>query len=131
MKKSTLGLGAAESLMDDFFWPRWHFEVSVFLLLGVGRGQGIDQTVEWGEVSTVCALDGLLDAVIAWDQDGVGSAHVGEARSAVGFAMPSGEPLSKSPTVGKHRRERRRILSAGDTREIAEKEGEIDVLGSH
>jgi len=30
-------LGAAESFLDDFFRPRWRFEVSVFDLFGVGR----------------------------------------------------------------------------------------------
>ena len=129
-KKSKLGLGAAESLMDDFFWPRWRFEVGVFDLISVGRGQGIDETVERGKVATVRALDGLLDAVIARDQDGVGSAHVGEAHGGVGFPPPLGEPLSKSLSAGKHRRERCRILSAGDTCEVTEKEGEIDLLGA-
>jgi hypothetical protein len=40
------GLGAAESFLDDFFRPRWRFEVSVFDLFGVGRSQGIHQSVE-------------------------------------------------------------------------------------
>src|ERR1035437_3018171 len=66
-KKSKLGLSAAESLMDDFIRLRGRFEVSVFGLLSVGRGQGIDETVERGKVATVAALDGLLNAVIARD----------------------------------------------------------------
>src|ERR1051326_7495351 len=109
--------------MDDFFWSRWHFEVSILRLLRVRRGQGIDETVERGKVATVRAVDGLLDAVIARDQDRVGSAHVGEAHGGLGFATPFGEPLSKSLTAGKHCRKCCRILSAGDTCEVTEKEG--------
>ena len=99
-------------------------------LLSVGRGQGIDETVERGKVATIGALDGLLDAVIARDKDRVGSAHVGEAHGGVGFATPFCEPLCKRLTAGKHRRKRCRILSAGDTCEVTEKEGEIDLLGA-
>jgi|SRR5580704_7365220 hypothetical protein len=61
------GLGAAESFLDDFFRPRWRFEVSVFDLFGVGRGQGIHQTVEWNKVADISTLDCLLHTVIARD----------------------------------------------------------------
>ena len=78
--------------MNDFIGLRWRFEVGVFGLLGEGFGQGIDEAVERGKVATIAALDGLLNAVIARDQDGVGSAHVGEARPGLGFSAPFGEP---------------------------------------
>jgi hypothetical protein len=116
--------------MDDFFWSRWRFEVSVFGLVSVGRGQGIDETVERGKVAAIGVLDGLFDAVIARDQDRVGSAHIGEAHGGVGFAAPFGEPWRKQLTAGKHRLDRCGILSAGDTRKVTEKEGEIDLVGA-
>ena len=37
-EKLKLWLGAAESFVDDFFWSRWRFEISVFDLFSVGRG---------------------------------------------------------------------------------------------
>ena len=40
-----LRLGAAERFVDDLFWSRWRFEISVFDLLGVRRGERIDETV--------------------------------------------------------------------------------------
>ena len=85
--------------------------------------------MERGEVSTVGTLDGLLDAVIARDEDGVGSAHVSEVLRWVGFATPCGEPFLKSLTAVKHCRKRFRILSAGDTCEVTEKECKVDPLG--
>ena len=33
-----VALGAAKSLVDDFFWSRWRFEISVFDLVSIGRG---------------------------------------------------------------------------------------------
>ena len=33
-----VALGAAKSLVDDFFWSRWRFEISVFDLVNIGRG---------------------------------------------------------------------------------------------
>ena len=57
-----LWLGAAKSFVDDFFWSRWRFKISVFDLVSVGRGERIDETVERGTVATIGALDGLLDA---------------------------------------------------------------------
>ena len=33
-----VALGAAKSLVDDFFWSRWRFEISVFNLVSIGRG---------------------------------------------------------------------------------------------
>jgi hypothetical protein len=65
--RTKLGLSAAESFANDFFRPRWLFEISVFSALRVGLSQGISETVERGKVSTIGALDGMLDAVIAWD----------------------------------------------------------------
>ena len=66
-EKPKLGLGATESFVDDFFWSRWRFEISVFDLVSVGRGQRVDETVERGEVAIIGALDGLLDSVITRD----------------------------------------------------------------
>ena len=66
-EKSKLGLGATESFVDDFFWARCRFEISVFDLVSVGRGQRVDETVERGEVAIIGALDGLLDSVITRD----------------------------------------------------------------
>jgi hypothetical protein len=37
-EKPKLGLGATESFVDDFFWSRWRFEISVFDLVTIGRG---------------------------------------------------------------------------------------------
>ena len=62
-----LWLGTAESFVDDFFWSWWRFEISVFDLVSVGRGQRVDETVERGEVAIIGALDGLLDSVITRD----------------------------------------------------------------
>ena len=114
--------------MDDFFWLRWRFKVSVFDLFSVGRGQGIDETVERGEVATIGALDGLLHSMVARDQDRVGSAHVGEVLGGVGFPTPLGEPFFKRLAVRKHRSKRLRIPSTGDACEMTEEEGEIDLL---
>ena len=33
-----VALGAAKRLVDDFFWSRWRFEISVFDLVSIGRG---------------------------------------------------------------------------------------------
>ena len=33
-----IALGAAKSFVDDFFWSRWRFEISVFDLVSIGRG---------------------------------------------------------------------------------------------
>ena len=66
-EKPKLGLGTTESFVDDFFWSRWRFEISVFDLVSVGRGQRVDETVEQGEVAIIGALDGLLDSVITRD----------------------------------------------------------------
>ena len=33
-----VALGAAKSLVDDFFWSRWRLEISVFDLVSIGRG---------------------------------------------------------------------------------------------
>ena len=125
-----LWLGAAKSFVDDFFWSRWRFKISVFDLVSVGRGERIDETVEQGTVATIGALDGLLDAVIARNEDRVGGTHVGEVLGGIGFATPSGEPFLKRLTAGKHRRKRFRILATGDTCQLTEKEGEIDLLGA-
>jgi len=65
IKNPTLWLGTAESFVDDFFWPWWRFEISVFGLISVGRGERIDKTVKLGKVASIGALDGLLDAVVA------------------------------------------------------------------
>ena len=116
--------------MDNLFWPRGCFEICVFDLLGVGCGEPIDEAVEQGEVATVGALDGLLDAVITRDSDRVGSAHVGEVLGGIGLITPFGEPFSERLTAGKHRSKRVRILAASDTREVPEEEGEIDLLGA-
>ena len=59
------GLGAAKSFVDDFFWPWWCFEISVFNLVSVGRGYRIDETMKLVKVASIGALDGLLDAVVA------------------------------------------------------------------
>ena len=61
------GLGAAKSFVDDFFWSWRCFEISVFDLVSVGRGQRVDETGEQGEVAIIGALDGLLDSVITRD----------------------------------------------------------------
>ena len=37
-EKPKLGLGATESFVDDFFWSRWRFEISIFDLVSIGRG---------------------------------------------------------------------------------------------
>ena len=122
------GLGAAESFLDDFFRPRWRFEVSVFDLFGVGRGQGIHQTVEWNKVADICTLDRLLHTVIARDQDRVGAAHRREVPGGVSFPTPFGEPLFESLAAGKHHGKRFRVFSAGDSCEMTEKEREIYLL---
>ena len=124
------GLGAAKRFVDDFVWSGWRFEISVFDPLGVGRGQRIDETVERSKVATVAALDRLLDAVIARDEDRVGSPHVSEVLGGVRFATPCGKPFFEGLTAGKHRRKRFGIVSLGDTCEVTEKEGEIDRLGA-
>ena len=98
-----LGLGAAKRFVDNFIWSQWHFEVNIFDLVSVGCGERIDETVKWGKVTTIGALDGLLDAVVARDSDRVGSAHVGEVLNGIGFATPFGEPFFKRLTAGKHR----------------------------
>ena len=125
-----LRLSAAERFVDDLFWSRWRFEISVFDLLSVRRGERIDETVKRGKVAAIGALDGLLDAVIARDQDRVGGAHVGEMRGGVGLATPCGEPFFKSLTAGKHRGQRVSIVSASDTCELTEEEGEIDCVSA-
>ena len=48
-KQASLPLRSAESFVDDFFRPRWRFEIGVFGLFGIGRGQGIHQTVKWSK----------------------------------------------------------------------------------
>ena len=123
-------LGAAEGFADDFFWSRWRFEISVFDLVSEGRGERLNETMERGKIVTIAALDGLLDAVIARDQDRVGSTHLGEVPGGVGIAPPFRQPSVKGLTAGKHRSQRFRILSAGDSCEVTEKEGEIDLLGA-
>ena len=115
------GLGAAESFVDDFFRPRWRFEIGVFDLFGVWRGQGIHQTVEWSKVADISALDRSLYTVIARDQDRVGAAHRREVPGGVSFPTPFGEPLFERLAAGKHHGERFRAFSAGDSREIIEK----------
>ena len=88
------GLGAAESFVDDFFRPRWRFEVGVFDMFGVGRGQGIHQTVEWSKVADISALDRLLHTVIARDEDRVGGrSDCREVPRGVSFPTPFREPL--------------------------------------
>ena len=46
-----LWLGAAKRFVDDFFWSRWRFKISVFDLVSVGRGERIDEieriVTEW------------------------------------------------------------------------------------
>ena len=116
--------------MDDFFWSRRRFEIGVFALIGVGRSQGIDETMERSIVATIRAPDGLLDAVITRDQDRVGGAHASEVRGGAGFATPLRKPFFKWLTYGKHRSKRLRIFSAGDSGEATEKEGEINLLGT-
>ena len=119
------GLGAAESFVDDFFRPRWRFEIGVFDLFGVGRSQGIHQTVEWSKVADISALDRLLHTVIARDQDRVGAAHRREVPGGVSIPMPFGKPLFERLAAGKHHGERFRVFSAGDSCEMTEKEREI------
>ena len=65
IENPKLWLGTAERFVDDFFWSWWRFEISVFDLISVRRGQSIDETVELGKVASIGALDGLLDAVVA------------------------------------------------------------------
>jgi hypothetical protein len=36
--KPKLGLGPAESFVDNFFWPRWRFEIGVFDPVIIRRG---------------------------------------------------------------------------------------------
>ena len=67
IEKLKLGLGTTEGFVDDFFWSRWRFEISVFDLVSVGRGQRVDETMERGEVAIIGALDSLLDLVITRD----------------------------------------------------------------
>ena len=121
-------LGPAESLVDNFFWPRWRFKVGVFDLFSVGRGQGIDETVERGKIASIGALDGLVHSMIARGEHRVGRAHVGEVPGGVGFPLPRGEPFFKRLAAGKHCSKRSRIPSAGDACEVTKEEGEIDLL---
>ena len=127
--RTASGLGAAESFVDDFFRPRWHFEIGIFVLFGEGRRQGVYQTVERSELADTTALDRLLNAVITRDQDGVGAAHCREVPDGVSFPIPFGEPLFERLAARKHPGKRFRVFSAGHSREMTEKEREIYLLG--
>ena len=122
-------LGAAKRFADDFFWSWWRFEISVFDLLGVRRSERIDETVERCKVATIGTLDGLFDAVVAWDQYRVGRAHVDKLGSGAGLATPSGEPLNNSLSAREHCLKYLRVLSTGDTCEMSKEEGKINLLG--
>ena len=116
-------LGAAERLVDDFFWSRWRFKVRVFDLFGVWCRQSIDETVEPREVAPIGTVDGLLHSMVARDQDRVGSAHVGEVPGGVGVLTPPGEPFLERLAVRTQRPKPWSISPSGDALALSEKMG--------
>ena len=121
-------LGAAERLVNDFFWSRGRFKIRVFDLFSVRRGQGIDEAVERDKVAAIGTLNGLVHPMIPRNENGVGTAHVGKALDEAGFSAPLPEPFLKRLTAGKHLRKRLRVFSTGDLCQVAEEQGEVDLL---
>ena len=67
--------GAAERFGHAFFGCGGQFQIGVVGILVKRAGQCVDQSMEGSEVILVTGLNGLLDAVVARNEDGIGRAH--------------------------------------------------------
>ena len=80
------------------------------------------------EVAAVAGLDDFFHAVVAGDADGVGGAHLGEVGLVVGDFFPEGEPVLGGFWFFEEGEEFAFGFVSGDAGEVAEEEGEVDLL---
>ena len=123
--------GATKCFGHPFFGFGRGFEVGEIGVFREGFRQGIDQAMERCEVVLIAGLDGLFDAVIARDANGVGVLHGGESPLGLGQFRPAIQPCFAGGFFRPVGEKFRFGFPGRDPGEVAEKEREIDLLRAH